>query len=210
MEIANKQFVLLGPPGSGKGTQAKVLAAELKVPHISTGDIFRDHIARQTDLGKEAQAVLQSGRLMPDAITNSLIAERLQVSDCGQGFILDGYPRNTVQAEFLFKIFPQVRAIYIYLADDEVVKRISGRRLSQSTGAIYHLQYNPPPASLPEEDLIQRPDEKPEVVRDRLVIYHQEIQALLDFYQAKGLLNKIDGSTAINAVTSSIIKTINS
>lgn len=209
MNIVNKQFVLLGPPGSGKGTQAKVLAAELNVPHISTGDIFRDHISKGTELGRQADDVLKSGKLMPDSITNSLINDRLQNDDCSHGFILDGYPRNIVQAEFLFKIFPDVTAIYIYLSDDEVVKRISGRRISKSTGAIYHLEFNPPPASLSATDLVQRPDEKPEVVRERLLIYHNEIKSLLDFYKNKNLMIEINGSPSIPDVTANIIKTIN-
>lgn len=209
MTLLNKKFVLLGPPGSGKGTQAKILADKLAVPHISTGDIFRDHISHQTDLGKQAEAVLKEGNLMPDSITNSVIAVRLGQSDCQTGFILDGYPRNLAQAEFLYKIFPRVTAIYITLSDEEVVKRISGRRLSKSTGAIYHIEFNPPPSSLPIDDLIVRPDEKPEVVRQRLKIYRQEIKSLGDFYKAKNLLVEIDGTPPIQQVTEQIIKVIN-
>ncbi|MFH1866470.1 MAG: adenylate kinase [Patescibacteria group bacterium] len=207
--MKNTELIILGPPGSGKGTQAKILAERLKVPHISTGDIFRDHIARQTDLGIKAKKILDVGNLMPDDITNSLISERLKQPDTAPGFILDGYPRNLVQAEFLYNLQPQVKVIYIELSDEDVVKRISGRRISSSTGAIYHLQYNPPPADIDPADIIQRSDEKEEVVKDRLEIYHQEIEPLLKFYSNQHQLITIDGSPPINEVTKAIIKLIN-
>ncbi|MFH1111556.1 MAG: adenylate kinase [Patescibacteria group bacterium] len=207
--MVNKQFVLLGPPGSGKGTQAKILAERLGVTHISTGDIFRDHIARQTDLGVKAKKILEAGIFMPDDITNALIKEKLAQPDAKNGFILDGYPRNLVQANFLFHLMPEIKTIYISLSDEEVIKRISGRRISKSTGAIYHLQYNPPPVDIDPADIIQRSDEKEEVVKERLEIYHQAIEPLLEFYRNQHQLITIDGSPPINDVTKTIIKLIN-
>ncbi len=206
--MKNNQLIILGPPGSGKGTQAKFLAKDLGIPHISTGDIFRDHIARQTELGIKAKAILDAGNLMPDNITNSLISERLEQSDVNKGFILDGYPRNLVQAEFLFNLKPEARVINIELLDQEVLRRVSGRRMSKSTGAIYHLEFNPPPSDLPIDDLIQRPDETEAVVKERLTIYHQQTEPLISFYKKKGKLLMIDGRPPIAKVTESIIKLI--
>lgn len=201
-----KQLVLLGPPGSGKGTQAKILAGKLAVPHISTGDIFREQISQGTALGKKAEPLLAEGKLMPDDITNAVIKQRLARSDAAAGFILDGYPRNLTQAEFLFTVVPATVAIAITLSDQEVVARIAGRRLSTTTGAIYHLQYNPPPANLPADDLIQRSDETEAVVRERLKIHHRETKPLLAFYRAQGKLLTVDGSPPIAEVTTAIIK----
>ncbi len=202
--MKNKQLIILGPPGSGKGTQAKILAERLHLPHISTGDIFRDHIVRQTELGIKAKAILDAGKLMPDDITNSLINERLKESDTNNGFILDGYPRNLVQAEFLFQLRPEATVINIELSDEEVLRRVSGRRLSKSTGAIYHLEFNPPPKDLPQDDLIQRADEIQEVVQERLAIYHRQTEPLISFYKDKGKLLTVDGRPSIPEVTEEI------
>ncbi len=203
--LFNKQLIMLGSPGSGKGTQAKILAEHLGIPHISTGDIFRDHIARQTALGLKAKAILDAGSLMPDDVTNSLINERLKQPDTNKGFVFDGYPRNLVQAEFLFTLKPEAKVINIELSDEEVLRRVSGRRLSKNTGAIYHLEFNPPPKDLPQDDLIQRSDETKEVVQERLVIYHQQTEPLKYFYQKKGKLLTIDGRPPIPEVTKSIM-----
>ncbi|MFA4937399.1 MAG: nucleoside monophosphate kinase [Patescibacteria group bacterium] len=207
--MKNNEFIFLGPPGSGKGTQAKTLAVLLGVSHISTGDIFRDQISKQTELGIKAKAVLDAGNLMPDDITNSLISARLKQPDAINGFILDGYPRNLAQAEFLFTLKPETKVINIELSDKEVLCRVAGRRLSRSTGAIYHLEFNLPPPDLPLDDLIQRPDETETVVQERLSIYYQQIEPLKLFYQQKGKLLTVDGSPSIIKVTESIVKLIN-
>lgn len=204
----NKEFILLGPQGSGKGTQAKILAERFGVPHISTGDMFRENISQKTELGKKAEAILKSGKLVPDDITNDMIKHRLTRVDAGHGFILDGYPRNLNQANFLFKITQEAIAVCINLSDDEAVKRISGRRMSRSTGAIYHLQFNPPPANLPPQDLMQRPDDTEKTVRERLNIYHNESEPLLKFYKDHDRLIMIDGSPAIPQVTEELIKAL--
>jgi len=208
MTIGGKQFIFLGPQGSGKGTQAKIFAQKLGVPHISTGDVFRDNIGRQTELGQKIDGILKSGQLVPDDITNQLIKARLSQSDAATGFILDGYPRNLAQADFLFNLKPEAIAVCIDLTDEEAVKRISGRRMSLATGAIYHLDFNPPPANLPPDDLIQRPDDTEVAVRQRLNIYHLETEPLLEFYRSKQKLITVDGSPPIEAVTDELIKVL--
>jgi len=199
------QFILLGPPGSGKGTQAKVLADKLKVPHISTGDIFRDHITRQTELGKQVDSILQQGSLVTDDITNKIVADRLQQADAASGFVFDGYPRNLVQAEFLYRLYPQVRAINLAVPDDELVKRIASRRTCAKCGAIYNLIFKAPRqvgiCDLDGGELQQRADEVESTVRDRLVVYHKQTEPLINYYQTKGTLINIDGQPPIAEVT---------
>lgn len=203
-----QQFLLLGPQGSGKGTQAKVLAQRLGIPHISTGDMFRGNVAHGTALGKQAQALIEAGKLVPDEITNQMVKERLAQADAQNGFVLDGFPRNLPQAEFLHGLVPTVRAIVLQLSDTEAVRRIAGRLTCPKCGAIYHPLFQPP-----REDrvcdrcggkLIQRTDDTAEVVQRRLVTYHQETEPIIEFYRAKGQLVEIDGAPPIAQVTASI------
>jgi len=203
-----KQWVFLGPPGSGKGTQAETLAQRLGVPHISTGDIFRDHIARRTALGLEIDSILRQGRLVPDEVTNKIVAERLQQPDAKIGFVLDGYPRNLAQAEFLASLAPQAKAVLLELPDEEAVRRISRRWTCVKCQEVYHLDYKPPQkpgaCDVCGGELGQRTDQRAEVVQDRLLIYHREVDPLLSYYEGRGELLRIDGRPSIPEVTANL------
>lgn len=209
---AHNQFVLLGPQGSGKGTQAKMLAERLGVPHISTGDMFRDHVARHTELGAQIEALLKAGQLVPDEVTNALVKERLAQADAASGFVLDGYPRNLAQANFLNVLAPQVRAIELTLTDEEAVQRIARRRVCARCGATYHLDFAPPQADGVCDkcggQLAQRSDDTEAAVRDRLATYHRATASLLEYYQARAALTSIDGAPPIPEVTEHIQRAI--
>lgn len=199
----------MGPQGSGKGTQAKALAAKLGVPHISTGDIFRQAMNENSELGQKVKAVVDKGILMPDDITNQVVLAKIKDKT---GFILDGYPRNLAQAEFLDTVAPKVRVIDLELTDDEAVVRIAGRWNCSVCGAVYHLKYSPPQREgLCDQCgglLKQRADDVPEVIRQRLQTYHQATEPLLDYYRERGRLLVIDGAPPIEEVTRSIIKNL--
>jgi adenylate kinase len=195
-------LVLLGPPGAGKGTQAKLLTAELKVPHISTGDMFRDHKARGTELGKQIQAIMDAGGLVTDEITNAMVKERLSRPDCANGFILDGYPRTADQARFLDGMLnamgrPITRALSYEVAEEALVERISGRRSCPKCGAVYHVTATPPKqAGTCDKDgtaLVLREDDKPENVRKRMQEYTAKTEPLKRFYADRGLVSVLDG-----------------
>lgn len=195
-------LVLLGPPGAGKGTQAKLLTAELKIPHISTGDMFRDHKARGTELGKQIQAIMDAGGLVTDEITNAMVKERLSRPDCANGFILDGYPRTADQARFLDGMLnamgrPITRALSYEVAEDALVERISGRRSCPKCGAVYHVTSTPPKqAGVCDKDgtaLVLREDDKPENVRKRMQEYTAKTEPLKRFYADRGLVSVLDG-----------------
>ena len=195
-------LILLGPPGAGKGTQAKLLSTELRVPHISTGDMFRDHKARGTEIGKQVQAIMDSGGLVTDDITNALVKERLSRPDVAQGFILDGYPRTTAQAEFLDQILRSLgraitRCLSYVVADETLVERMSGRRSCPKCGTVYHVSQNPPKrdgyCDRDGTGLVQRDDDKPETVKKRLQEYAAKTEPLRRFYREKGLLTEIEG-----------------
>jgi adenylate kinase len=195
-------LILLGPPGAGKGTQAKLLSAELKIPHVSTGDMFRDHAARGTDLGKRVKAIMAAGGLVTDDVTNEMVKERLSRPDVGPGLILDGYPRTTPQAEYLEKLLAAkgqsvTRAISYEVPEELVVERISGRRSCPTCGAVYHVSASPPKNSgyCDKDDaaLVQREDDKPDKVRERLRVYARDTAPLRAFYAQRGLLAEIEG-----------------
>ncbi len=195
-------LILLGPPGAGKGTQAKLLATELRVPHISTGDMFRDHKARGTEIGKKVQAIMDSGGLVTDDITNAMVKERLSRPDVAQGFILDGYPRTTAQAEFLEQLLGSlgrpITRVLSYEVDPEVlVERMSGRRSCPKCGAVYHVTQGPPKrdgyCDREGAGLVQRDDDKPETVKKRLQEYAAKTEPLRRFYQQRKLLAEIEG-----------------
>lgn len=202
------KLVFLGPPGSGKGTQAQEFARMLGVPHISTGDMFRDHIARATELGQRVQVLLKSGQLVPDDVTNAMVEERLDQPDARGGFIFDGYPRSLPQAEFLARLAPDVRALLIDLSDDEAIRRIAGRRTCQACAAVYHVDYKPPQAEgvcdMCGGVLEQRNDQTEEVVRDRLAVYHRQTEPVVEYYRSRGALTTIDGRPPIPEVTASL------
>ncbi len=195
-------LILLGPPGAGKGTQAKLLSVDLGVPHISTGDMFRDHKARGTDIGRRVQAIMDAGGLVTDDITNAMVKDRLSRPDVAPGFILDGYPRTVGQAEFLDELLRSLgrhidRALSYEVAEEMVVERISGRRSCPKCGAVYHVSGNPPArAGFCDRDdtaLVQRDDDKPENVRMRLQEYATKTEPLRRFYRERGLLTEIEG-----------------
>ncbi len=195
-------LILLGPPGAGKGTQAKLLAAELRVPHISTGDMFRDHKSRGTEIGKKVQAIMDSGGLVTDDVTNVMVKERLSRPDVAHGFILDGYPRTTAQAEFLEALLRSMgrsitRTLSYEVPEELLVDRMSGRRSCPKCGAVYHVTQSPPKqdgyCDRDGAGLLQRDDDKPETVKKRLQEYGLKTEPLRRFYRERHLLAEIEG-----------------
>jgi adenylate kinase len=195
-------LILLGPPGAGKGTQAKLLASEYGVPHISTGDMFRDHKARGTEIGKKIQAIMDAGGLVTDDVTNAMVKERLSRPDVAKGFILDGYPRTTAQAEYLEKLLASMgrsldKVISYEVAEELVVERISGRRSCPKCGAVYHVSANPPRrmgyCDKDDAGLVQRDDDKPENVKKRMQEYADKTWPLKRFYEERHLVSEIEG-----------------
>ncbi len=195
-------LILLGPPGAGKGTQAKLLAAEYHVPHISTGDMFRDHTARGTEIGKKVQAIMDAGGLVTDDVTNAMVKERLSRADVAKGFILDGYPRTTAQAEFLEQLLRGLgraisRTLSYEVAPEVLVERMSGRRSCPKCGAVYHVSANPPRrAGYCDRDdagLVQRDDDKPENVKKRMQEYAAKTSPLKSWYHGRGLVSEVEG-----------------
>ena len=185
-------LVFLGPPGAGKGTIAKVAKEALGVPHISTGDLFRANIKNETELGKRVKEILASGGLVPDEITIKMVENRLSESDCEKGYILDGFPRTIPQAEALSKMSNVEGVINFVLSEEEIIKRLSGRRMCPSTGRTYHILFNPPRVEGIDDEtgepLIQRDDDKPEAIRHRLELYNEATAPLIDYYKAKDVV----------------------
>jgi len=202
-------LILLGPPGAGKGTQAKLLAAALSIPHISTGDMFRDHKARGTEIGRKVQAIMDSGGLVTDDITNAMVDERLARADVMGGCILDGYPRTVGQAEHLDGLLARLcrtvgRALSYEVSEQALVDRIGGRRSCPACGAVYHLVQNPPRrVGVCDQDgtgLVQREDDKPENVRRRMQEYAAKTAPLKAYYAGRGLVVELDGLGAPDAI----------
>ena len=195
-------LILLGPPGAGKGTQAKLLSDEFKIPHISTGDMFRDHKARGTAIGKKVQAIMDAGGLVTDDITNEMVKERLARPDVAGGFILDGYPRTAAQAQYLDLLLHSMgrsitRCLSYDVLDEVLVERLSGRRSCPKCGTVYHVAQNPPNrdgyCDSDDAGLVQREDDKPETVRKRLQEYTAKTEPLRRFYETRHLLTSIEG-----------------
>ena len=213
-----KRLILLGPPGAGKGTQADLLCKEFNIPKISTGDMLREAIANQTDLGKEVSSILDSGALVSDEIIGSLLEERLSNDDCANGYLLDGVPRTLGQASILERMEIEFTNVIEIKVDDEViVNRMSGRRVHPQSGRNYHIDFNPPKKEgvddLTNEPLIQREDDKPETVLKRLDVYHEETKPLSDFYKKVsdgGLLvySSIDGSKSVSEVFNDALQSL--
>jgi len=213
-----KRLILLGPPGAGKGTQADLLCKEFNIPKISTGDMLREAIANQTDLGKEVSSILDSGALVSDEIIGSLLEERLSNDDCANGYLLDGVPRTLGQASILEKMGIEFTNVIEIKVDDEViVNRMSGRRVHPQSGRNYHVDFNPPKKEgvddLTNEPLIQREDDKPETVLKRLDVYHEETKPLSDFYKKVsdgGLLvySSVDGSKSVSEVFNDALQSL--
>ncbi|MFA6271849.1 MAG: adenylate kinase [Patescibacteria group bacterium] len=207
-----KRVVVFGPQGSGKGTQAEIIAEDLHLPWISTGNIYRQHIQKRTDLGKIVEQFIKNGRLVPDDITNKLVAERLMELDARAGFVFDGYPRNIVQAKFLNEIVKIDVALEIAISDEEAVRRITGRRIC-SCGMTYHVKYNPPKkegvCDKCGRQLIHREDDTEPVIKERLAIYHHDTEPVLDMYLNQGVLIRINGEQRIKDVADEIVSKLN-
>lgn len=203
------KVILLGPPGAGKGTQAANIVEAYKIPHISTGDIFRKNIKEGTELGNKAKEYINAGKLVPDELTCDLVADRLSQPDCEVGFLLDGFPRNIFQAEYLDKFLADNqkkldKVINIEVDLDSLVERACGRRICKSCGATYHISFNP---SKKEgicdncgSELTQRPDDNEETVSQRIQVYLSETKPLVDYYTEKGVIANIDGDKEIDKV----------
>ncbi|HEY4531958.1 MAG TPA: adenylate kinase [Kurthia sp.] len=202
-------IVLMGLPGAGKGTQADKIVEKYDIPHISTGDMFRAAISNGTELGLEAKSYMDKGALVPDEVTIGIVRERLSQPDCDQGFLLDGFPRTIEQADELDNILSALgksveHVINIEVAKEELVKRLTGRRICKVCGSSYHLIFNPPKeegkCDKDGGELYQRADDNPETVNNRLEVNIKQSQPLLDFYKAKNVLTDIDGQKDINIV----------
>ena len=200
-------IIFLGPPGAGKGTQAQRVCDELKIPQISTGDILRRAIKEETPVGLKAKAYVESGKLVPDEILVEIIKDRLAQDDCKPGYILDGFPRTVPQAEALEKIAKIDVVVEIAVADEALVKRLSGRRVCLNCGATYHVSTLGGKTTCDKcgEELIQRKDDNPETVQNRLNVYHSQTAPLISFYQERGLLKTFDGMQDIDVVYQSIM-----
>lgn len=210
------KIILLGPPGAGKGTQAKSISNKYSIPHISTGDIFRKNISENTPLGIEAKSYMDNGQLVPDEVTINMVKDRLQQEDCKQGYLLDGFPRTVSQAEAL-QDFLNSRsesldtALLIEVPRDFILERMTGRRVCPSCGASYHIKFNPAvngKCELCGSDVVQRKDDTEETVKERLDVYEKQTQPLIDFYKDKNLLSTVDGTQAINKVFESICRVL--
>ena len=212
------KIIMLGAPGAGKGTQAKMIAAKYGVPHISTGDIFRANIKNGTELGAKAKEYMDKGLLVPDELVVDLVIDRFKADDCAKGYILDGFPRTIPQAECLTEealdkalsaIGDSVDyAINVEVPDENIIERMSGRRACVGCGATYHIVYNPTKVEGKCDtcgaDLILRDDDKPETVKKRLDVYHEQTQPLIDYYKAKGILKEVDGTVDMKDVFAAI------
>lgn len=212
--MSQYRLMMLGPPGAGKGTQAKVLADQLGIPHVSTGDMLREARRKGTELGKKAEEYMNSGQLVPDEVVIGIVRERLEEKDAGVGFILDGFPRTRTQAEALDKMGITLDAVInIQVSDQVVVDRLSGRISCPECGAVYHRENNPPTTenvcdACGYEGLITRDDDKPEAIRERLSGYHNKTAPLIEYYQAKGILKNIEGVGTPTEVLESILSAI--
>lgn len=208
------KIIMLGAPGAGKGTQAKMIAEKYGIPHISTGDIFRYNIKNGTELGKEAKKYMDQGLLVPDELTVKILLDRVAKDDCKNGYVLDGFPRTIPQAEVLEEALTKLGdridyAINVEVPDENIVKRMGGRRACVNCGATYHIEHVPPKkegiCDNCGSELILRDDDKPETVKNRLSVYHKQTQPLIDFYNGKGVLRTVDGTVDMKDVFNVIV-----
>ena len=209
------KIIMLGAPGAGKGTQAKKIAAQYSIPHISTGDIFRANIKNNTELGQKAKTYMDKGELVPDSLVVDLIMDRFKEADCANGYVLDGFPRTIPQAEALDNALKANGekvdfAINVEVPDENIINRMSGRRACVGCGATYHIKYNPTKVEgvcdACGEKLILRDDDKPETVKNRLSVYHEQTQPLIEYYSGKGVLKEVDGTQPMDDVFAAIVK----
>ena len=208
------KIILIGPPGGGKGTQAKLLVEKFNIPQISTGDMLREHVKNKTTLGLQAKEYMDSGALVPDKLILNMMETRFKNSDCRNGYILDGFPRTIPQAEGLEKSLKKIghqltNIIVLKIKDDIIVERMGGRRVHLSSGRIYHIKYNPPinnnKDDITNEELSIRDDDKEKTVRDRLTVYHKLTSPLIQYYNNKNIVTTIDGSLGIDEINNKIV-----
>lgn len=208
------KIIMLGAPGAGKGTQAKMIAEKYGIPHVSTGDIFRANIKNGTELGMEAKKYMDQGLLVPDELTVKILLDRVAQPDCEKGYVLDGFPRTIPQAEVLDKALSELGdaidyAINVDVPDENIVKRMSGRRACPGCGATYHIEHVPPKkegvCDKCGSELVLRDDDKPETVLNRLKVYHDQTQPLIEFYTEKGVLRTVDGTVDMQDVFGAIV-----
>ena len=209
------KIVMLGAPGAGKGTQAKMIAEKYTIPHISTGDIFRANIKEGTPLGLEAKSYMDQGKLVPDELTVKILLDRVAKDDCKNGYVLDGFPRTIPQANVLKEALAKQNdkidfAINVDVPDENIVRRMSGRRACVTCGATYHIEHVPPKTEgicdKCGSALILRDDDKPDTVLNRLKVYHDQTQPLIDFYNNEGILKEVDGTVDVKVVFENIVK----
>jgi adenylate kinase len=216
-EELNRAVIFLGPPGAGKGTQAKQLAAKYAVPHLSTGDMLRENIAKGTGLGAKAKPIMERGELVPDSLVLKMVRERIERPDCSHGFVFDGFPRTVAQAQYLGELLKQHgfrRPIVIHLAIDTalILRRITGRRTCKTGGEIYNLYDRPPKSEgrcdVDDGELFQRPDDREEIVAPRLRAYEKQTAPLVAYYRRLGLLHDVDAAKSVAEVEQQIWKTL--
>ena len=208
------KIIMLGAPGAGKGTQAKMIAEKFGIPHISTGDIFRANIKNGTELGKKAKEYMDQGQLVPDELTVQILLDRVAEADCKDGYVLDGFPRTIPQADVLDKELTKLGdqvdfAINVDVPDENIIRRMSGRRACLKCGATYHIEHIPPKkegiCDTCGSELVQRDDDKPETVKNRLSVYHEQTQPLIEYYTEKNILKTVDGTRDMQEVFSDIV-----
>lgn len=208
------KIIMLGAPGAGKGTQAKMIADKYQIPHISTGDIFRANIKNGTELGKEAKSYMDKGLLVPDELTVKILLDRVANKDCKNGYVLDGFPRTIPQAKVLEEALAKTSdkidfAINVDVPDENIIRRMSGRRACLKCGATFHIEHVPPKkegiCDVCGDALVLRDDDKEETVKNRLQVYHKQTQPLIDFYSEKGILKVVDGTVDMKEVFASIV-----
>ena len=209
------KIIMLGAPGAGKGTQAKMIAEKYQIPHVSTGDIFRANIKNGTELGLEAKKYMDQGLLVPDELTVKILLDRVAQADCANGYVLDGFPRTIPQAQVLDEALNKLGesvdyAINVDVPDENIVRRMSGRRACLKCGATYHIEHIPPKkegiCDKCGSELILRDDDKPETVKKRLDVYHDQTQPLIDYYQKQGILKSVDGTMPMEDVFAGIVE----
>ena len=210
-------ILLMGPPGAGKGTQAANLVNEFAIPHISTGDMFRAAVKEGTELGKQAKACMDAGKLVPDEVTIGIVRERLAKPDCEKGFILDGFPRTVEQADALTGILKEIglkltRVLNINVPAAELIERAVGRRICKKCGATYHIKFNPTKVEgicdACGGELFQRADDSEKTMKSRLSVYEAQSKPLIEYYQKAGLYTEVDGRQAIDKVFADVVKSL--